>query len=99
MIMLRQADVAEIRRALEQKLSSNDAQRLQLKFENAGELPAAAIVKVEGVELRLEKDEFDGCWTITTNEGTPRLLDRFEENLLGTGMFFALEQSVAQLRG
>ncbi len=96
--MLRQAGMTEIRRALEQRLSSDDLRRLQLKFEEAGQLPAAAIVKIEGVELRLEKDEFDGYWTIATNETSPRLLDRFEENLIGTSMFFTLEQSVAQLR-
>ncbi len=94
-----QAGVLELRKALEQKLSSSDLQRLQLKFEEAGPLPAAAIVKIEGVELRLEKDEFDGCWTIATNEGAPRLLDRMEEHQLGPQMYFALEQSVEQLRG
>jgi len=97
--MLRQAGMTEIRRALEQKLSFNDLLRLDLKFEEAGRLPAAAIVMVEGVELRLEKDEFDGCWTIATNEGAPRLLNRVEENQLGARIFFALEQSVAHLRG
>jgi len=97
--MLRQAGVREIRKALEGRLSVNDFQRLQLKFEDAGQLPAAAIVNVEGVELRLEKDEFDGCWTIATNEGAPRLLDRFEERQIGSSIFVTLEQSVAQLRG
>ena len=96
--MLRQAGVVEIRKTLEQKLSTGDVERLNLKFEDAGQLPAAAIVQVEGVELRLEKDEFDGCWTIATNEGSPRLLDRLEENQLGSRMFFTLEQTVAQLR-
>lgn len=97
--VLRQAGVAEIRKTLEQKLTSVDAQKLQLKFEEEGQLPAAAIVQVEGVELRLEKDQFDGCWTIATNEGTPRLLDRLDEAQLGSRMLFTLEQSVAQLRG
>ena len=82
--MTRQAGVAELRSTLEQKLNSNDAERLELKYEDAGKLPAAAIVRVEGVELRLEKDYFDGCWTIATNEGSPRLLDRVEENQIGS---------------
>lgn len=98
-IVLRQADVAEIRKTLGEKLTSSDAQRLELKYEAAGMLPAAAIVRVEGVELRLEKDYFDGCWTVATNEGSPRLLDRLEENQLGARMLPVLEQSVAQLRG
>ena len=97
-IVLRQAGVAELRTTLEQKLTSIDAQRLELKYEDAGKLPAAAIVRVEGMELRLEKDYFDGCWTIATNERSPRLLDRLEENQLGSRMLFMLEQSVAQLR-
>ncbi len=98
-IVLRQAGVAEIRKTLEQKLTSSDVERLQLKFQDEGRLPAAAIIRVEGVELRLEKDEFDGYWTIATNEGAPRLLDRLRENDIGSQMFFALQQSVAQLRG
>ncbi len=98
-IVLRQAGVAELRSTLEQKLTSNDVQRLELKYEDEGNLPAAAIVRVEGVELRLEKDYFDGCWTIATNENSPRLLDRVEEDQLGSSMFVMLEQSVAQLLG
>ena len=96
--MLRQAGVAEIRKTLEMKLTSIETQRLQLKYEEEGLLPAAAIVRVEGVELRLEKDYFDGCWTVATNEGAPRLLNRLEENQLGPRMVFVLAQSVAQLR-
>ena len=95
--MLRQANVAEIRRTLEQKLSTLDVQRLCMKFQDAGVLPAAAIVQVNGVELRLEKDEFDGCWTIATNDRMPRLLDRLPETELGPSIYFTLEQSVAQL--
>jgi hypothetical protein len=75
-----------------------DLQRLQLKYEDAGRLPAAAIVQVKGVELRLEKDYFDGCWTVATNEGAPRLLDRLNENELGPRILLMLEQSVALLR-
>lgn len=97
--MLRQADINELRNTIEMKLTPADLQRLQVRYQDEGQLPAAAIVRVQGVELRLEKDYFDGCWTIATNEGEPRLLDRMEENQLGTSMFFALEQSVAQLRG
>lgn len=97
-MVLRQAGIAELRSTLEQKLTSDDAQRLELKYEDAGKLPAAAIVRVEGMELRLEKDYFDGRWTIATNERSPRLLDRVEENQLGSRMVFMLEQSVAQLR-
>lgn len=97
--MLRQADINELRNTIEMKLTPADLQRLQVRYQDEGQLPAAAIVRVQGVELRLEKDYFDGCWTIATNEGEPRLLDRMEENQLGPSMFFALEQSVAQLRG
>lgn len=96
--MLRQAGVAEIRNTLEQRLSSTDVERLQLKYEDEGRLPAAAIVRVEGVEFRLEKDYFDGCWTIATNEGDPRLLNRLQESQLGSRMFSMLEQTAAQLR-
>ncbi len=96
--MLRQAGVAEIRRTLEMKLTSTEAQRLQLKYEEEGVLPAAAIVRVEGVELRLEKDYFDGFWTVATNEGAPRLLDRLDETQLGPRIGSVLAQSVAQLR-
>jgi hypothetical protein len=81
------------------KLAAADLQRLHLTYQDEGELPAAAIVRVHGVELRLEKDYFDGYWTIATNEGEPRLLDRMDENQLGPATVFALEQSVAQLRG
>jgi hypothetical protein len=97
-IVLRQAGVAEIRTLLENKLTSTDVERLQLKYEDEGRLPAAAIVCVDGFEFRLEKDHFDGCWTIATNEGDPRLLDRLEESQLASRMLLALEQSVAQLR-
>ena len=72
----RQASIAELRSTLEEKLNASVAEKLDLKYEDAGKLPAAAIVCVEGIELRLEKDYFDGCWTIATNEGSPRLLDR-----------------------
>lgn len=97
--MLRQASVTEIRNTLERKLTATEVMRLQLKYEEEGVLPAAAIVRVEGIELRLEKDHFDGCWTIATNEGQPRLLDRMDENQLGPSMIFTLEQSIAQLLG
>lgn len=96
--MLRQAGVAEIRKTLEKKLTSDEFERLHLKYEDEGSLPAAAIVNVEGFELRLEKDYFDGCWTIATNEGAPRLLNRMEENQLGPRMVGVLVESVAQLR-
>ena len=96
--MLRQAGVAEIRQTLENKLTSQDAQRLQLKYEDEGRLPAAAIVRVEDVEFRLEKDYFDGRWTVATNEGDPRLLDRIDENQLATWVTVMLEQSFAQRR-
>lgn len=98
-VVLRQAGIAEIRSTLEKKLTSFEVQRLHLKFQEEGALPAAAIVRVEGIELRLEKDQFDGRWTIATNEGEPRLLDRFDEDQLGPSMVFALEQSVEHLRG
>ena len=98
-VVLRQAGIAEIRNTLEKKLTSSDVQRLHLKYQDEGVLPAAAIVSVEGIELRLEKDHFDGCWTIATNEGEPRLLNRMDENQLGPSMVFTLEQSVAQLLG
>jgi hypothetical protein len=97
--VLRQAGVKEIRDAIETRLTASDLQRLHLTYQEEGHLPAAAIVRVLGVELRLEKDYFDGCWTIATNEGEPRLLTRMDENQLGPAMVFALEQSVAQLRG
>ncbi len=97
--MLRQAGITEIRNTLEKMLTTTDAQRLHLKYEEEGTLPAAAIVRVEGVELRLEKDHFDGCWTIATNEGHPRLLDRMDETALGPSIVFTLEQSVAHLLG
>ena len=96
--MLRQAGVAELRSTLETRLTATEANRLHLKFEEEGKLPAAAIVRVEGVELRLEKDYFDGCWTVATNEGVPRLLDRIDENQLGPRIGFVLAHSVAQLR-
>jgi hypothetical protein len=54
---------------------------------------------VQGVELRLEKDYFDGRWTIATNEGAPRLLDRVAESELGPWMLLTLQNSVAQLLG
>lgn len=98
-VVFRQAGLKEIRTALEERLNASDAERLHLKFEDEGRLPAAAIVNIEGVELRLEKDYFDGLWTIATNEGTPRLLDRINENQLGAAMFSALQNSVAQLLG
>lgn len=98
-LVFRQANITEIRNTLERKLDSLDAERLQLKYEDEGSLPAAAIVQVQGVELRLEKDYFDGRWTIATNEGAPRLLDRMEESELGTSMVLTLENSVAQLLG
>jgi hypothetical protein len=96
--VLRQASVNELRTTIETKLTASDLERLHVSYEDEGELPAAAIVRVQGVELRLEKDYFDGCWTIATNEGEPRLLDRMDESQLGPAMVYALEQSVAQLR-
>jgi hypothetical protein len=98
-VVLRQASINELRNTIEMKLAAADLQRLHLTYQDEGVLPAAAIVRVQGVELRLEKDYFDGCWTIATNEGEPRLLDRMDENQLGPATVFALEQSVVQLRG
>ncbi len=95
--MFRQAGITEIRNTLERKLTTADVQRLQLKYEDEGTLPAAAIVRLEGVELRLEKDYFDGGWTIATNEGEPRLLLRMDEKDLGS-MLLAIDQSIEQLR-
>lgn len=97
-IVSRQAGIAELRSTLEEKLNASVAQKLELTYEDAGKLPAAAIVRIEGIELRLEKDYFDGCWTIATNEGSPRLLDRVEEHQIGPMMVYVLEQRVAQLR-
>ena len=96
--MLKQAGLLEIRSAIEQNLNASDAERLHLKYEEEGRLPAAAIVRVSGVELRLEKDYFDGRWTIATNERSPRLLNRISESELGSAMFFVLQDS-AQLLG
>jgi hypothetical protein len=98
-LVLRQAGVTEIRNLLENKLTATDVERLHLKYEDEGRLPAAAIVQVDGFEFRLEKDYFDGCWTIATNEGDPRLIDRLEESQLASKMLGMLEHSVAQLRG
>jgi hypothetical protein len=53
-----------------------------LRFVDPGALPAAAIVSIGGAELRLEKDYVDGCWTIASNELTPRLLSRVHEETL-----------------
>lgn len=97
--MQRQAGISEIRHVLEQKLTSHEAQHLQLTYEDEGRLPAAAIVRVKGIELRLEKDHFDGCWTVATNEGAPRLLNRLDQNQLGPRMIMTLQESVEQLRG
>lgn len=98
LIVSRQANVAELRNTLEERLNASVAERLQLKYEDEGKLPAAAIVNVEGIELRLEKDYFDGQWTIATNEHTPRLLDRVDEQQIGPMMVYVLARRVAQLR-
>ena len=55
-------------------------------------------MNVEGIELRLEKDYFDGQWTIATNERAPRLLDRVDEQQIGPMMVYVLARRVAQLR-
>jgi hypothetical protein len=97
--MMSQAGIAEIRSTLERILSVAEARRLQLRYEEPGDLPAAAIVQVKGVELRLEKDYPDELWTIATNDATPRLLDRINEQALASEIVKILEQSVARFGG
>jgi hypothetical protein len=94
-----QAGVAELRSTLDRILGVAEARLLELKYVEPGVLPAAAIVRVKGVELRLEKDYPDELWTIATNDATPRLLDRINERTLTNGLVKILEQYVARFGG
>lgn len=95
--MQSQANLLEIRHAIDEMLNASDAERLALKYEPEGSLPAAAIVRIDGVELRLEKDCFDGLWTVATNESAPRLLDRVSNCEMRKSVLRTLRRSLHHL--
>ncbi len=91
------ANAGELRALMERHFQEDDLHDLKLRFVKGGELPDAAVLEVDGCELRLERDYLDGMWTVATNEVCPRLLTRFEDAQLGSPLVAILRECRRQL--
>ena len=78
-----QESASQLRNILQNRLNDEDFSRWIVGFDERGALPAAAIIEIQGLQLRLEKDLFDGRWTIATNEEIPRLIERLDDADIG----------------